>query len=447
MFHHAPTSERLAFVDPMKRLRHSSFGLCLAIMLVACPLMDADARTYAAIVIDYQSGEVLHEENADARIYPASLTKMMTLFLTFQALDRGELSLRQRLPVSAHAAAQPPSKLGLKPGSSIRVEHAILALATKSANDVAVVVAEALGGSEAGFARMMNRTARSLGMRSTNFANASGLPNDRQTSTARDLAKLSRAMISDWPAFYPYFSRGRFRYGNRVYRGHNRLMERYDGMDGIKTGYIRASGFNLAASAVRGNRRLITVVIGGKTARQRDDRVEVLMNEAFGRLGLGPTVVAGTRSHPDVTPPPSVLPPPNPLRLAAAATRAAEPRRGADALAVLPSTKPVLVADTGSMGDADEFPIAIPEPKPLFIGWGVQVGAFSDKQRTERALSTAGSVLSANYQRLAQRMEPVAVRRGTVWRARFYGFGGEQAASTACSLVRRNGQRCTTVAP
>ena len=235
-----------------RRVRGFFFGLLAVLGILAMPL-SASAR-YASVVIDTLTGQVLHEVNADTRNYPASLTKMMTLYLTFEALESGRWTLNTRLKVSRRASRMPASRLGLRRGERIRVEDAILALVTKSANDVAVVVAEALGRSETKFARLMNRKAQALGMSRTSFRNASGLPNRRQLSTARDMATLALALIEDFPDYYQYFSTADFKYRGRRHENHNALLAHYEGTDGIKTGYTRASGYNLVASSVRDGR-------------------------------------------------------------------------------------------------------------------------------------------------------------------------------------------------
>ncbi|MGR0188152.1 serine hydrolase [Azospirillum aestuarii] len=237
---------------------------------------------HAYVLMDAQSGRVLDSENADTLTYPASLTKMMTLLLTFEALERGTLRLDQELPVSRHATNQKPSRLNLAVGSTIRVEDAILALTVKSANDVAVVLAEALGGSEEQFAEMMTAKAQALGMTSTTFRNASGLPHKEQRTTARDMARLSRAVVSRPAREYAYFSRTRFDWNGTVVPGHNRLLGRVEGYDGIKTGFINLSGFNLAGSASRNGQRLVAVVLGGTTAAARDREVAELLEQGFG---------------------------------------------------------------------------------------------------------------------------------------------------------------------
>src|SRR3954465_12856259 len=248
------------------------------------------APPYAEILIDPATGAVLHAVNADATTQPASLTKMMTLFLTFDALDKGDLTLDQLIPVSRHAQNMAPSRLGLVAGTTVRVEDAILGLVTRSANDAAVALAEAIGGTEEQFAEMMTTKARILGMRNTSFRNASGLPNTRQITTARDIATLSQALIKGHARHYPYFSRTSFTYNGAPVQTHNHLMSRYDGMDGIKTGFVNASGFNLAGTAVRNGRRLIAVVLGGRTSKERDNRVAALLDHGFGVAPLRPNV-------------------------------------------------------------------------------------------------------------------------------------------------------------
>jgi len=233
---------------------------------------------FAAIVVDAASGKILHAEDADAQRYPASLVKMMTLYLLFSAVESGRLGPQSELIVSAEAARQPPSKLGLRAGSTIRVADAIAALCVKSANDVAAVVAENLAGSEAAFASEMNRTARSLGMRSTTFRNASGLPDPAQTTTARDMAVLARALQTRFPTHYANFSRERFSWNGKVYENTNKLLGEVSGMDGIKTGYTNASGFNLATSVRRGGRRIIVVVMGESSSAARNAEVAALVS-------------------------------------------------------------------------------------------------------------------------------------------------------------------------
>ena len=236
---------------------------------------------YAAIVVDGTTGQVLDAVNADEHNHPASLTKMMTLYLTFQRLQSGRLQLDQQLPVSAWAAAKAPTKLGLTPGKTISVRDCILGMVTKSANDAATVIAESIGGSEQHFVELMNAQALLLGMTDTHFDNASGLPGPSDTTTARDLVKLARALYHDFPQDAAYFATREFRFQGKLVVGHNHLMDRFPGMDGLKTGFTDAAGFNLASTAVRDGRRLFAVVMGGRTARARDDLMARLLDNSF----------------------------------------------------------------------------------------------------------------------------------------------------------------------
>src|SRR5690606_27637974 len=240
----------------------------LAASFVASPAA-ANPR-FAALTVDAHTGKILFARNADAQRYPASLTKVMTLYCLFEELKAGRMKLDTPITMSAHAAAQPPSKIGLKPGSTLRVEDAIGLLVTKSANDVAAAVAEAISGSESRFAERMTQTAKRLGMTRTRFRNASGLPDNQQVTTARDMATLALRLQADFPQYYHYFSLPSYTFRGRTYPTHNKLIGRYKGTDGVKTGYIRASGFNLTASVRRDGKHLIGVVMGGRTGATRN---------------------------------------------------------------------------------------------------------------------------------------------------------------------------------
>lgn len=242
------------------------------------------SEKYAVAVMDADKNEVIYSENGDQPRIPASLTKMMTLYLVFESLDSGRISMQTKLKVSKYASRQSPTKLGLKPGSTITVQSAVLSLITQSANDSAVTIAENLGGSERTFALKMTAKAKELGMNNTYFYNASGLPNANQRTTAIDLAILSDHLVDDFPLYYSLFSTEAMSWGKRYIRNHNHLLGAVDGVDGIKTGYTNASGYNLAASAVRNNRRLIVIFIGGVTSSDRDEQVEYLLNEYFAQL-------------------------------------------------------------------------------------------------------------------------------------------------------------------
>ncbi|WP_233256231.1 D-alanyl-D-alanine carboxypeptidase family protein [Falsiroseomonas bella] len=252
------------------------------------------SERYAAIVLDARSGTVLAAANADEQRHPASLTKMMTLYMVFEALREGRLQLDSRIPISEEAASRPPSKLGVPAGQSISVEQAILALVTRSANDVATAVGERLGGTEYRFAQMMTLRARSLGMNRTLFRNASGLPDPQQVTTARDMATLGQRLIQDFPNRYHYFGVTHAEFGAIRIRNHNRMLQTYEGVDGIKTGYINASGFNIVTSATRGNRRLVGAVFGGSSWVERDTHMAALLDQGFDRLGLANAAPGGT---------------------------------------------------------------------------------------------------------------------------------------------------------
>jgi D-alanyl-D-alanine carboxypeptidase len=236
---------------------------------------------YSTLVIDAESGQLLEADNPDAPHVPASLTKMMTAYLAFEALQQGKLRLTQSIPVSSIAAEQDPTKLDLAPGQTITVEQAMLGLTVRSANDAAVVLAEAMGGTESQFAEMMTRKARLLGMKGTIFRNASGLPDPIQTTTARDMATLARALIRDYPQYYHFFSVREFNFEGTVIPTHNHVLDRFEGADGLKTGFTNAAGWNIVISAVRNGRRLIGVVLGGHTASARDREVMQLLTVAF----------------------------------------------------------------------------------------------------------------------------------------------------------------------
>ncbi len=265
-------------------INHAVKIICLFFFLWLTEGTAVQALTSASIVICAETSTVYHEHNADKTIPPASLTKMMTLYLTFKALQEGKLFADQALPVSKLAAQQDPCKLGLKPGTTLTVRHAILGLVTKSANDAAVVLAEALGGSEADFANMMTQQARKLGMTKTIFKNASGLPHKKQITTAREMAILSHTLYKHFPKASKVFQEQKFVYKGKVHANHNHLLGKVKGVDGIKTGFTNASGFNLAASMVRDNRRIIAVVLGGESIKARDKKMVQLLETTYANL-------------------------------------------------------------------------------------------------------------------------------------------------------------------
>ncbi|MEK0082243.1 serine hydrolase [Benzoatithermus flavus] len=427
------------------------FVLLWLALLVSALASPASARQEAYILLDHASGEVLDARNADEPAYPASLTKMMTLYLTFRALESGQITLDSRFRVSPRAAAMAPTKLGLKPNSTIRVEDAILGLVTKSANDAAATLAEGLGGSEDQFALLMTRTARELGMTRTVFRNASGLPNPEQRTTARDLARLATRLINDFPQYYGYFSRRSFSYGGRVHGNHNRLLFSYAGMDGLKTGYTQASGFNLAASAVRGGRRLVAVVLGGPTARARDVEMAQLLDAGFEKLDRerrsGPVEVARAQPSPE-----------RPM-LAAAAYGSDEAAGDAGDVVAASLTPPAKrsAATRKQEEIAAELEPARPGKKAAKIGaarnvarkraaspYGIQVGAYQKapqaREAAQRAMQRAPELLRSTFVSVSSQK----MRRKTVFRATLVGLT-EEDARAACRRLKKSKQDCLVV--
>ena len=261
----------------------AGFALATAAFRPASAQVGSDR--YAAIVIDARSGTIILQDHADEPRFPASLTKMMTLYLLFEALRDHRVNLNEPVPVSSNAAAMPPTKLGLLPGTYITVEQALLGLVTKSANDAASALGEMLGGDEDRFAQMMTLRARALGMTNTTFHNASGLPDFGQVTTARDMATLGRRLIDDFPAYYRYFSVPSFVFQGRQVLNHQRMLQTYPGADGLKTGYIEASGYNVVTSALHGDVRLVGVVMGASSGGERDHQMASLLDQGFARTG------------------------------------------------------------------------------------------------------------------------------------------------------------------
>ena len=385
---------------------------------------------YAAVVVDAKTGEVLYAKRADSPRYPASITKVMTLYLAFEALASGRLKLDDPVEMSPRAAAQAPTKLGLRPGETLTVEQAMQALAIKSANDVAVALAEKLGGSEARFAAMMTLRAQELGMRNTRFVNASGLPDSRQISTARDIAILSRAVMRDYPQYYKLFSQQSFTFRGVTMRNHNGLLGRMPGVDGLKTGYTNASGFNIAVSAVRDNRRLITVVLGAPSTATRNNNAEDLILTGFdvmSRRDRGEKItVAQNLFEPEPTGPivrPSIEQGDNEqdgLKIVLASdTRSSAPSR----------TKLESSSLRGSKKSAGK--------------WAVQVGAFKSK-------SDAKEQLTFVTKRFGKHFEPargsVGDKVGGSYRVRFTGYS-EASAKDACQALKAKRLACMVVKP
>lgn len=440
-----------------------SLSMLLLLMLSVATSAHADNPRYAGIVVDLDNGEVLYAENIDDQRYPASLTKMMTLYLTFEALEAGRLRLDQPLPVSPYAAAKPAVKLWLAAGSSIPVDTAIRALAVRSANDVAAVVAEALGGSEAHFAQMMTSKARELGMQATNFRNASGLPDNGQITTARDMLTLSVRVMQDFPQYYHYFGLQEFTYRGTRHTSHNRLVRDYPGADGLKTGFIRASGFNVATTAMRGNRRLVGVVMGGFSSQSRDTHMANLLDRSFLRASLRDqrswmADASFSQEFMAFAPPaqPIARPTPEPRQpvVAVVETTPLSPQVAAAAAAAVDLEEQL--ADIASVQrPAPESALPQPDPLQAFIererqlavakeigGWGVQVGAFSHQAQAQQLAQQAAQRLA---QDLGGRVAVDTIEgQNPVYRARLMALD-EQRARQACRQLNSQGMDCMVV--
>jgi D-alanyl-D-alanine carboxypeptidase len=397
----------------------------------------AFAAPDAAIVVDAKTGKTLYADRADSKRHPASLTKMMTLYLLFEALESGRTSLKSRIKISAHAAAQAPSKLGLKAGSTISVRDAILSLVTKSANDMAVAIAEYLGGSERNFCAQMTRQARELGMSRTTFVNASGLPDNAQITTARDMATLGRALREHYPQYFSYFSTPSFVYGGHRIANHNRLLGKVAGVDGIKTGYTRASGYNLVASVKRDNREIVAVVIGSETSKWRDNHMTYLIGKYLPKASRGPhtaSIPGGPSSGMAGLVPIDDYPLPRLAPGEGAAVARAAPATVAVARVTF-AHRPVAPEGDAAVGDESQ---AEQPPSVAVPGWKIQIAAAPTRSSAEEILDQALTTASEVLARATPYTEPVEVGSATLYRARFAGFDDKNAAQAACTyLVKR----------
>ena len=457
--------------------------LAIAATIAVCAFSgSALAAKYAGIVVDAKTGKVLYSEDADSLRYPASLTKMMTLYLTFEALEAGKIAKNTPVPFSKHASAEPPSKLGVRAGQTITVEQAIMALVTRSANDAATALGEFLGGSEDRFARIMTSKARALGMTRTTYRNANGLPNDQQMTTARDQARLGIALRQHFPQYYGYFSTRSFTFGRQVIGNHNRLLGNVRGVDGIKTGYTRAAGFNLVTSAQADGRSIVGVVMGGKSGGARDAQMRALVAKympAASRSGSG-NLVAETTDAPTLSAGDSRpviastggsfnLPSSGPLpgtRYSEELTKSVEvayaaPERESQAEAateaVMPNTLQaqsrklasaprVAAVDSQVTNSVATGKAAREEAAAPVEGWIIQVGATPDKSQAMSLLENAkvkgGKALSS--------ATPFTVAfangNGQLYRARFGGFSSQDKALNACKSLKRAGFACWAAA-
>lgn len=430
-------------------MSRTPFVLVLLAALFFGVFTNTDARAasrYAAIIIDAETGTVLYSRNANNRLYPASLTKIMTMYMTFEALEDGRLRLDQPLRVSRRAAGQTPSRLGLRAGSTITVKQAMLAIVTKSANDAATVLAEALGGTESEFARSMTKRARDLGMSRTTFRNASGLPNRRQRSTARDMATLALAVLRDYPQYYGYFSQKSFHWNKRNYRNHNNLLRRYSGTDGIKTGYIRASGFNLVASVKRNGKRLIGVVFGGRSSRSRDNHMMKILDRSFAKRDVMVARAMKKRGEDVVVAKAQTKSKPQTKKLALV-----KPVSTSATIDITPPVKPEIktaeAPRVAAKATTNDGPKKWIKPAADKSGnWGVQVGTFrhypSAKKRVRQVALLAPTFLKDKGVAIV----PVEQNDLTLYRAQLTGLEKREARK-ACRVLKKRRLACRVLSP
>ncbi len=482
--------------DPMFTKAIRGFVLVLSLMLLAAT---AGAAPYAAFVMDARTGEVLHSRNADTRLYPASLTKMMTLYLVFNEIESGRMSLDQKITISRNAASEPPSKLGLKAGQKIALRYLIRAAAVKSANDAATAIGEAISGSEEEFARYMTRAARAMGMSRTTFKNAHGLTQAGHLSTARDMATLGRRLFYDFPEYYNLFSRITTDVpGRTLYNTNRKFLRAYQGADGIKTGYTAAAGFNLVASARRGNERIIAAMFGGTSTAQRNQQVAKLLDMGFDRA---PTRVATVRPpalhispkggggaprgsglvRTASLPVPrrnggAIAPAEAPATVAMArnidnlvstvvteAQREAAEAEAAAIIAAITASAPVGTPDSemerplrrpASIADtqvASLEPATVTDATPVrpvyeFGDWAIQIGTYRNRVNTEKLLLKTALMDLDSLEGAARKVEVTQVQGVTMYRARFVGLSQADAVK-ACARLQSRGDACDVVGP
>ncbi|QUS54533.1 serine hydrolase [Pseudovibrio brasiliensis] len=476
---------------PFGRLK-KAFGQAVGIIAVSVALATAPSvaeanSKYAGIVVDAKTGKVLYANNANARRYPASTTKIMTLYVLFEELEAGRVSLNTKMKVSRYAAGRPPTKLGLRVGGTLRVKDAIYALITKSANDASTVIAEHISGSEKAFGRRMTQTARAIGMRNTTFRNPHGLPNSKQVTTAADLALLGRAIQDRFPKYYKYFNTRSYTYAGRRMGNHNKLLGRVRGVDGIKTGYTNASGFNLVTNVKRDNRQIVAVVLGGRTGKSRDAQMVKLINQYLPKASRGrrtaPMLYAGTTTRyqfPKVAPAIPVAkatgrPAQQPTLLAYANATGTTPNsKPTDPIARMlenqasspaPAPRKELVANSlaapaVSASAKLQQPATAPAPssapiaskiaslKPEDIdtsGWHIQISATDSQDKAIRILESARAAAGSTLSNKRIYTEPVKSKKQTLYRARFIGFETKTAAWDACAKLKKAKYSCYAV--
>ena len=407
-------------------LRVSQLTLLILGLIVTLNTGPSARAGYAAYVVDAGSGTVLHARNSQVLNFPASLCKVMTLYLIFKGLDEGVFTFSSKVPISQRAARQPPSKIGLKAGDSMALENAILALTTKSANDIATAMAEFISGTEPAFAELMTQQARILGMSKTTFRNASGLPNRKQKTTAKDLGLLGVALYKNFPHYVHYFAHQNFRYRGRTYRNHNNLLGVHKGVEGIKTGYIQASGYNLMVSARYNEHHVIAVVLGGKSAQRRDAQMRRLLDRAYIRLERSDKLFATVS-----------VPPRKPLRNTENNTHSLNTSQKAVAHATDIVTK--VLTDHVAVANAIAGDIDLKT-------WGIQLGAFSRHEAAEQALDSVVPLFPNLLANTHREISTVTDSIGTLYRARHIGLT-EAAARALCDELTTRAQECIISPP
>ena len=445
-------------------------ALCLMASMVFVPSAYAKPQ-FSAITVDARTGSILFSDNPDGLRHPASLTKMMTLYVLFQDLKAGRINRNTQFRVSARAAAMAPSKLVLRAGMTITVDEAIKALVTKSANDAAATIAENLGGTESNFAARMTRVAHTIGMSRSSFHNASGLPNPDQYTTARDMATLGLRLMRDFPQYYPYFRITSFNFHGRTIRTHNKLVEHYAGTDGIKTGYVAASGYNLVTSTKRGDKRLVGVVLGARSSVARGAYMMRMLESKFAQAKGGETVAALAGSSKGVINPVTTATESattqtpsqdEKTQLADAAASAAGDQTSDEDQADVASTTPVtpkvieanLAPVDGKKKPSGKLPFEVKsasaEPNTLADSitqsWNIQIGAYPDKQQAQAKLTALKGKAIASLEGKAAYTIGVQKAGGTIYRARFAGFDSE-TAKKACAKIVSLGEKCVAVSP
>ena len=444
----------------VQKLGYAFLALLLGagINIAELPLAAAASKE-AAIVVDANTGKTLYSSNADAQRYPASLTKMMTIYMLFDAMASGKVSKSTPIPVSAYAAAQPPTKVGFQPGQTISAEAAILSLITKSANDSATAIAEFLGGSEPRFAVMMTNKARQLGMRNTQFRNANGLPDPNQHSSARDLALLGVALREHFPQYYSYFSTRSFSYRGRRIVGHNRLLGKIQGVDGIKTGYTRASGFNLVSSVSTDGKKLVAVVMGGSSTPARDAQMAGLIAKylpAASRRDGGNLIASRKNSKVEVAavelPASAEAPIPvqreqamaeQPAEVVTAYAEPAPTPSPAERILHVPAPSPKIEIGEGDVDEVDPVTTASAPSG----GWMVQIASVGSSEEAKAMLSKAAAQVGGPIAALSPYTEKFQKGSTTYHRARFAGIPSAKEANTACAALKRQKFNCFAIAP